>query len=155
MFKKIKDSLIVAASVLLFAVPILAPATVHAAPCTSPGVPAGCSSDIRNNLCAGAELQTTTSGSAGTDCAGIDDPLTGGASGVTVLIKNIINVFSLVVGIVAVLMIIFAGFRYITSGGNDGSVGSAKNTILYAVIGLIIVALAQVIVRFVIAKATA
>lgn len=155
MFKKIKESLIVAASVLLFAVPVLAPATAHAVTCTSPGDPVGCSSDIRSNLCAGAELKTTTT-TDGTACDGIDSATVGGgASGVSVLIKNVINVFSLVVGIVAVLMIIYAGFRYITSGGNDGSVGNAKNTILYAVIGLVIVALAQVIVRFVLAKATA
>jgi hypothetical protein len=51
-------------------------------------------------------------------------------------------------------MIIVAGFRYITSGGKQESVTGAKNTILYAVIGLIIVALAQIIVRFVLNKAT-
>jgi len=47
-------------------------------------------------------------------------------------------------------MIIFGGFKYITSGGDAGGVTGAKNTILYAIVGLVIVALAQVIVRFVI-----
>jgi hypothetical protein len=51
-------------------------------------------------------------------------------------------------------MIIIGGFRYITSGGDSGSVSSAKNTVLYAIVGLIIVALAQVIVRFVLSKST-
>ena len=51
-------------------------------------------------------------------------------------------------------MIIVGGFKYITSGGNDGNVSTAKNTILYAVIGLVIVALAQIIVRYVLGKAT-
>jgi hypothetical protein len=51
-------------------------------------------------------------------------------------------------------MIIYGGFRYITSGGESGSISSAKNTILYAIIGLIIVALAQFIVKFILAKAT-
>jgi hypothetical protein len=50
-------------------------------------------------------------------------------------------------------MIIYGGFRYVTSGGNDASVSGAKNTIIYALIGLVIVALAQVIVHFVLAKA--
>jgi len=59
-----------------------------------------------------------------------------------------------IVGIAAVIMIIVGGFRYITSGGNDASVTSAKNTILYAVIGLIVVALSQLIVRFVLGKLT-
>jgi hypothetical protein len=58
------------------------------------------------------------------------------------------------VGIVAVIMIIVGGLRYITSGGNDASVTSAKNTILYAIIGLVIVALAQVLVRFTLSKLT-
>jgi hypothetical protein len=53
-----------------------------------------------------------------------------------------------------VIMIIVGGFRYITSGGNDASVTAAKNTILYAIIGLVVVALAQIIVRFTLGKLT-
>jgi hypothetical protein len=64
----------------------------------------------------------------------------------------IINIFSWIVGVVSVIMIIYGGFRYITSGGDSNSVTSAKNTILYAIIGLVIVALAQVIVNFVLDK---
>lgn len=69
-------------------------------------------------------------------------------------IHNIVNVLSAIVGVVAVIMIIFGGFRYITSGGNDTSVTGAKNTILYAIIGLVIVALSQVIVHFVLRRIT-
>jgi hypothetical protein len=47
---------------------------------------------------------------------------------------------------------IYGGFKYITSSGDSGNVTAAKNTIMYALIGLIIVALAQIIVRFVLAK---
>jgi TRAP-type C4-dicarboxylate transport system permease small subunit len=68
------------------------------------------------------------------------------------MIKKIINILSVIVGVVAVIMIIIGGFRYITSGGSSDKVTGAKNTILYAIIGLIIVALAQVIVRFVLNK---
>ena len=131
---------------------MLAPVTAHAAQCDAAGLPAGCDSDVHTNLCSGANLSTTT------DPAACDKLKANGAndreSGINSIIKNVINIFSLVVGIVAVLMIIFAGFRYITSGGKNDSVGNAKNTILYAVIGLVIVALAQVIVRFVLTKAT-
>jgi cytochrome bd-type quinol oxidase subunit 2 len=70
------------------------------------------------------------------------------------LVKNVINILSLVVGIAAVVMIIIGGLRYVTSNGDSGQVGNAKNTILYAVVGLVVVALAQVIVRFVVSKAT-
>lgn len=69
------------------------------------------------------------------------------------ILSNIINIFSWIVGIVSVIMIIYGGFRYIISGGDSNGVTAAKNTILYAIIGLVIVALAQVIVQFVLTKA--
>lgn len=68
------------------------------------------------------------------------------------VIKTIINILSLIVGIIAVIMIIIGGLKYITSSGDSNNITSAKNTILYAIIGLIIVALAQVIVLFVLDK---
>ena len=67
-------------------------------------------------------------------------------------IRSLINILSVIIGIVAVIMIMVAGFRYITSGGASEKVAAAKNTLLYAVIGLIIVALAQIIVRFVLSN---
>jgi hypothetical protein len=70
------------------------------------------------------------------------------------LIKTVINVFSLIVGVVSVIMIIVGGLRYITSGGDSGKVSAAKNTIIYAIIGLVVVALAQFIVQFVLSKAS-
>lgn len=65
------------------------------------------------------------------------------------LIETIVDIFSLVVGIVAVIMIIIGGMKYVLSSGDSSNVTSAKNTILYAIVGLVIVALAQVIVVFV------
>lgn len=73
---------------------------------------------------------------------------------INALITAVINIFSLVVGVISVIMIIIGGLKYITSGGDSGNVTNAKNTILYAIIGLVIVALAQVIVRFVIERIT-
>lgn len=70
------------------------------------------------------------------------------------IITTVINVLSLVIGVIAVIMIIIGGFKYITSSGDAGNVTSAKNTILYAVVGLVVVALAQIIVRFVIGRVT-
>jgi len=69
-------------------------------------------------------------------------------------IKNGVEVLSVVVGVVAVVMIMIAGFRYITSGGSSDKITSAKNTLMYALIGIIIVALAQVVVKFVLHTAT-
>lgn len=64
-------------------------------------------------------------------------------------IKLAIQIFQIVVGLISVFMLISAGLKYITSGGDTTGVGAAKNMILYAVVGLVVVALAQVIVSFV------
>ncbi|MFZ1484403.1 MAG: pilin [Candidatus Saccharimonadales bacterium] len=66
------------------------------------------------------------------------------------VIKQVITILGTVIGIVAVIMIMVGGFKYITASGDSSKVSSAKNTIIYAVIGLVIAALAQVIVRYVI-----
>jgi hypothetical protein len=60
-----------------------------------------------------------------------------------------INIFSAVIGVVALIMLMVGGFRYITSAGNDTVIAEAKKTIVYALIGLIIVGLSQFIVKFV------
>lgn len=70
------------------------------------------------------------------------------------VIKTIVNILTILVGIIAVIMIIVSGFRYITSGGDAQKITSAKNTLVYAIIGLIIVALAQIIVKLVINETT-
>jgi hypothetical protein len=70
------------------------------------------------------------------------------------LIRNIVNVMTAIIGAVAVIMIIFGGFKYVTSGGSHEKVANAKNTIMYALIGLVVVVLAQVIARFVLGKAS-
>ena len=69
------------------------------------------------------------------------------------LITLVINIFSIVVGIAAVIMIIIGGLKYITSSGDSNNITGAKNTILYAIIGLVVVALAQIIVQFVLSRA--
>jgi len=65
-------------------------------------------------------------------------------------VANILNAIIGVLGLVAVVVIIIGGVSYMTSAGDAGKVKKAKDTILYGVIGLIIVALAFAIVNFVI-----
>lgn len=67
-------------------------------------------------------------------------------------ITTIINTLLFVIGIVAVIMIIIGGFRYVLSGGNTQSTTAAKDTILYAVIGLVVALLAYAIVNFVLGQ---
>jgi len=62
----------------------------------------------------------------------------------------IINVFLALVGVAAAVFLIISGFRYIASRGNEQETTAAKNGILFAVIGLIVIGLSAAIVRFVI-----
>lgn len=68
------------------------------------------------------------------------------------MITAVINTILLVLGIIAVVIIVIGGIRYTLSGGDSSAVQSAKNTILYAVVGLVIAMLAFAIVNFVIAR---
>lgn len=65
-------------------------------------------------------------------------------------VTNVINILFYVIGIIAVIMIIIGGIKYVTSNGDSSSISSAKNTILYAVIGLVVALMAYAIVNFVI-----
>lgn len=133
MINKLKLIMISVFSAGALLAPMMIPATVMAAPVS-----------IDQNLCAGANLNVD-----GTCDQGSIDAA---KSSVSDIMTNVINIFSLVVGVVSVIMIIVGGFKYVTSGGGSEKVTSAKSTIMYAVIGLVIVALAQIIVRFVLAK---
>ncbi len=75
-------------------------------------------------------------------------------AGLTNIIKVAIQILSVIAGVAAVIMIVVGGLRYITSGGDASKVAGAKSAIIYALVGLVIVALAQIIVRFVLQTAT-
>lgn len=90
----------------------------------------------------------------GVKATGVNDCSDTNGTDLKGLVKNILNILSWIIGVVSVVMIIIGGFRYIISSGDSGQIQSAKNTILYAVVGLVIVIFAQVIVRFVIGSAT-
>ena len=109
---------------------------------TAAATPPPAPSPSKVAVCAGIGL---TGGS--TDCS-----TPAGQPDVAGTISQVINILSLLVGIAAVIMIMIGGFKYIISQGDSNNINSAKNTILYAVIGLVVALLAQVIVRFVINK---
>lgn len=67
-------------------------------------------------------------------------------------IQTVINQVLITVGIIGVLMVIIGGVRYTISRGNPDQVAQAKDTIIYALVGLTITAFAGVIVRFVIGR---
>lgn len=133
MLKKILASLTLAMVALLPVATMSAPA--YAAP-----------DGITQNLCAGANLDLSSDCNSG----GITNEQA--QQRINDILHTIINLFSMVVGVISVIMIIYGGFKYITSGGDSGNVGNARNTIVYALVGLVIVALAQFMVRFVLTK---
>lgn len=64
------------------------------------------------------------------------------------MFKRITDVLLFIIGAVSVIMLIVGGIRYVVSGGDQGAVTSAKNTILYAVVGIIVAILAYAVVNF-------
>ena len=66
------------------------------------------------------------------------------------IFTTISNVMLFLVGAISVIMIVVGGLRYVISGGNSGNITAAKNTILYAIVGLIIAIMAYAIINFVI-----
>lgn len=140
MIQKLKCKILTIGALLALMLSLAAPVAVSAA-------------NIENSVCSGANT------------LGISEPLVDpdkqceklegtGSGKANALIEKIINIISIIVGIIAVIMIIYAGFRYITSAGNQESVQTAKKTLIYAIIGLVIVALAQIIVQFVLKETT-
>jgi len=78
-----------------------------------------------------------------------------GLFGGTGIITTITNTMLFIVGGLSVVMIIFGGLRYVTSTGKSASVTAAKNTIMYAIIGLIVSFLAYAAVNFVLGAVAA
>ena len=66
------------------------------------------------------------------------------------IFTQIVNVMLFLVGILSVIMLIFGGLRYVISRGESKAVEAAKNTILYAIVGLIVSILSYAIVNFVV-----
>lgn len=77
-----------------------------------------------------------------------------GEEAVNSTIATIINLLSFLVGVISVVMIIIGGIRFATSSGNAQSTSAARNTVIFAVVGLVLAVFAQLIVKFVLGKAT-
>lgn len=135
MLRTFRNVLLTVASVFAVATPVLVP------------VGASALDEIQSNLCKGSDLSVSGTGNCSADASTANERIDS-------ILKTVINILSLVVGVVAVIMIIIGGLRYITSGGESSNVSTAKNTIIYAIVGLVIVALAQFIVHFVLGKVT-
>jgi hypothetical protein len=140
---------IVVATVLVFAAPVAAaPTTPGGTGGNGAGATSGTSNsssnggvNVFNDACSGA----TTSGGA---ICGANDS----GKGLPDLLKVIINTMIFLVGTIAVVMIVIGGVKYVVSNGEASQLQSAKNTVLYSVIGLVIAISAFAIVNFVLDK---
>jgi len=84
----------------------------------------------------------------GNDCStGL--PIVGASS---VQLQQILQIVLGIFGAVSVLIIVIAGLKFVTSAGNPQSASKARNTILYAIVGLAVILAAEAIVSFVLGK---
>lgn len=136
---KLKHALLALA---LLAAPLLfVPATTLAVDPFEQNV---CDSNFKGDKPAVCVDKDATQPKAGTD----NNPLFGKEG----ILTRVINLLSLIVGIVAVIIIILAGLKFVTSGSNPQDIANARERLIYAAVGLVIAALAQVLVRFIIGK---
>jgi hypothetical protein len=77
----------------------------------------------------------------------------GGSQTVTNVAAEAVSILALIVGIAAVIMIIFSGFKFITANGDPQAVSTARNTLIYAIIGIIVAVMAQFIASHVLITA--
>lgn len=130
--KKIKN--IILPSIMIFAISFLPAAITYAqaTPSNSTGA-SNPTSDISSGV------QAIGGGNAG-------------QSDFNKAITTVVNVLLYLLGAISVIMIVIGGIRYATSNGDSSAVQSAKNTIMYAVIGVVVALIAYAIVNFVIAQ---
>ena len=89
---------------------------------------------------ASAAIRTGAGNACGTSC---------GTADINVIFKGVTNALIFIVGAVSVIMIIVGGLRYVISNGDSKNISAAKDTILYAVIGVVVAIAAFAIVNFV------
>lgn len=99
-----------------------------------------------SSIASASTMTSLREGAEAARCTGCPSDLFGD----TGVFKQVTNTILYIVGIIAVIMLIIGGIRYVVSGGDSKKVTDAKNTVLYAIIGLVIAFLAFAIVNFVI-----
>lgn len=92
---------------------------------------------------------TNLSISSGADCARGNEQPSNLFDGDNSIFSRVTDILLFLVGAISVIMLIIGGIRYVISGGDQAQVTSAKNTILYAIVGIVVAFLAYAAVRFV------
>ena len=98
--------------------------------------------EFTNGACAGASGMTDDPGDTGTvNCP--EDAI------IDTILRSVLNILSFVVGAASVIVMVVAGLRFITANGDAQGIASARQTIIYAIVGLIVALGAQAIVQLV------
>lgn len=90
-----------------------------------------------------------------TDQPAIIRALSGGQTGLRGMVLTIVNFFLTFLGLLAVVMVIYGGFLYVSSAGNEENVKKAKQILIYAVIGIILIVASFAIVNTLLGVGTA
>ena len=98
------------------------------------------------------ELLNGINGAAPTNASSCLFSNQAGCTSGTSIFSQVANVLIFIIGAIAVIMLIIGGLRYVLSSGNSSAVEGAKNTILYAIIGIVVASLAFAAVNFVVGK---
>jgi hypothetical protein len=155
MISKIKRFLVISSAFSSLLALVAAPALVYAAGTSS------VNTNVTSGLCTGVDAGVGGNGGAtgglslnGSTNSGDTNCTSDQSAGTTLghILSEVINIMSILVGVICVIMIIVGGLKYVTSGGESNNVSGAKNTIMYALIGLVVVAMAQIIVHFVLSR---
>ncbi len=101
--------------------------------------------DLNSEACQGITNSTVCKDAA---AGRTDNPIFGPNGALT----RVISVLSMVLAVIAVIVLVIAGIRFAVSQGNPQSVGNVRNTVIYAIVGLVVAALAQGLVQLVLTK---
>lgn len=123
--------------IVAFIVAPLMVASLGASLISAPASAASCSTDGKGGIKGGLKC---------VESSDTPNDLFGSAG----IFKTIVDILLFVIGAIAVIMLIIGGVRYTTSNGDQKAVESAKNTIMYAIIGIVVAILAYAIVGFVV-----
>ena len=111
--------------------------------CLAPAIPAFAAENVFQGACKDAAAKK----SAACQADG-KDPLTGTGG----VIYRVTNTVAWIMGALSVIMIMVGGFMYITANGDANKIATAKNTVIYAVVGLIVIFMARTIVAFILSR---
>lgn len=117
----------------------------QAADCTTGGSSSSDQAKQGLNIVGGLNDTPTNSGTPASQCDG---------SQVKKIASTAVSILSYVIGLAAIIMLLVSAYKYISSGGDSNKVTSAKKTLIYVVVGLLVAALSQFIVNTVLSTSS-